>query len=275
MARIMPAAHAARIRVYPGGRASPTPEMPARWMARTRAAGEAGCMTPTAVTTDVDDAGRATTRIVYDGTHPRPHLAGAFAFLLLSFPLGTAWFVMLVSLISVGVGTAIVWIGLAVLAFAVLLWRGGAQVERARVYALLDTVIAYPYRALPDSGLKERWRARLGDPQTWRDLAYLVLLFPLGIIEFTLVVSAWAYGLGLAALPIYYRWLPDGVWHFPSWDAGARWFTVDSTVDALPWAALGVVMIGFAISLTRWLAAVHARFARALLGPREPAGVAG
>lgn len=229
-------------------------------------------MTPTAVTTGVDDDGRATTRIEYDGTHPRPQLAGAFAFLLLSFPLGTAWFVVLVTLISVGIGTAVIWVGLGVLAFAVLAWRGGAQIERARVYALLDTVIAYPYRELPAGDLKQRWKARLRDPQTWRDLAYLVLLFPLGIIEFTLVVSTWAYGLGLAALPIYYRWLPDGAWHWPSWDAGERWFTVDSTFDALPWAALGVVMLGFAISLTRWLAAAHARFARALLGARELAG---
>lgn len=229
-------------------------------------------MTPTAVTTGVDDAGRATTRIEYDGTHPRPQLAGAFAFLLLSFPLGTAWFVVLVTLISVGVGTAIIWVGLGVLAFAVLAWRGGAQIERARVYALLDTVIAYPYRDLPAGDLKQRWKARLRDPQTWRDLAYLVLLFPLGVIEFCLVITTWAYGLGLAALPIYYRWLPDGAWHFPSWDAGERWFTVDSVFDALPWAALGIVMLGFAISLTRWMASAHARFARALLGPRELAG---
>ncbi|MGH3431591.1 MAG: sensor domain-containing protein [Thermocrispum sp.] len=232
-------------------------------------------MTPTAVTTGIDDAGRATTRIEYDGTIPRPPLGGSLAFLLLSFPLGIAWFVMLVTLISVGVGTAVVWVGLAVLALAVLGWRGGAQVERARVYALLDTVIANPYRALPAGSQGPRWKARLRDPQTWRDLAYLFVLFPLGIVEFTLVVASWGYGIGLATLPIHYRWLPDGAWHFPSWHPDARWFTVDSVVDALPWAALGVVMIGFAVALTRWLAGTHARFARWLLGPRGQAVVAG
>lgn len=232
-------------------------------------------MTPTAVTTGFDDAGRATTRIEYDGTVPRPPLAGALAFLLLSFPLGIAWFVALVTLLSVGVGTAIIWVGIAVLAFAVLLWRGGANVERARVYALLDTVIANPYRALPEGGQGVRWKARLRDPQTWRDLAYLFILFPLGILEFTLVVATWGYGLGLLTLPIHYRWLPGGAWHFPSYDVGARWFTVDSWVDALPWAALGVVMIGFAIAVTRGMASAHARFARWLLGPTGSARVAG
>lgn len=245
-------------------------------MVRDRLRGDSGYMTPTAVTTGFDDAGRATTRIEYDGTIPRPPLGGALAFLLLSFPLGIAWFVMLVTLISVGVGTAIIWIGLAVLAFGVLLWRGGAQVERARVYALLDTVIANPYRPLPTDGQASRWKARLRDPQTWRDLLYLFLLFPLGILEFTLVIASWGYGLALATLPIHFRWLPDGAWHFPSFEAGERWFTVDSTIDALPWAALGVLMLAFAISLTRWLATGHARFARWLLGPvGEPAAVAG
>lgn len=223
-------------------------------------------MTPTATTTRIDESGIATTRIEYDGTEPRPPLAGSVVFLLLSFPLGVGWFVVLTTLIATGIGTAIVWIGLAVLAFGVLLWRAGAQVERARVYALLDTVIADPYRPLPSGSRSERWKVRLGDPQTWRDLGYLVLLFPIGIIEFTLMTAAWGYGLGLATLPVWYRYLPEGEFRFPDWDT--PWFTVGTAFDALPWAALGVLMIGFAISLTRWLATVHARFARMVLGPR-------
>lgn len=223
-------------------------------------------MTPTATTTRIDDDGIATTRIEYDGTRPRPPLAGSLAFLLLSFPLGVAWFVVLVTLISAGIGTAIVWVGLGVLALAVVLWRGGAQVERARVYALLDTVIADPYRPLPSASASGRWKARLGDPQTWRDLVYLALLFPIGVLEFTLMTAAWGYGLGLVALPIYYRYLPGGEFRFPDWEL--PWFTVDSTIDAVPFAALGVLMVGFAIGLTRWLATGHARFARMLLGPR-------
>jgi len=105
----------------------------------------------------------------------------------------------------------------------------------------------------------------LRDASTWRDLTYFFLLFPLGIVEFVLVTTFWATSLGLAGLPIYYRFLPDGAWYFPGYDL--RWITVDSTVEALPWAALGVLFVALSVALTKALAAGHARFAIALLGP--------
>ncbi|WP_158886382.1 sensor domain-containing protein [Amycolatopsis anabasis] len=200
-----------------------------------------------------------------DGTRPRPSVGGSVAYLLMNLPVGIAGFVTLLTLITAGIGTAIVWVGLPLAALAVLIARGAARVERARVYALLNTYIAIPYRPLPDGGQKARWKARLGDGATWRDIAYFVLLFPLGIIEFVLVVVFWATSLALTALPIYFRFLPEGAYYFPAWDV--RWITVDSTVEALPWAALGVLFLALSMALTRALGTTHARFARALLGP--------
>lgn len=217
----------------------------------------------------------APTRAVYDSARVRPSLTGSLVFLVSSFPLGILWFVVLVTLIAVGIGTAVIWVGLALLALALLLWRGGAVVERARVYALLDAYVAVPYRALPKGKQKLRWKARLSDSATWRDLAYLILLFPLGIVEFVLMVASWSAGLGLIGLPIYYRFLPGGVYHFLGYEPAYRWITVDSAADALPFAALGMLVLAIAVALTRGLAAAHARFARAMLGPRERDAVAG
>lgn len=194
----------------------------------------------------------------------RPSLGGSFAFLVLSFPLGVLWFVLLVTLLAVGVSTAIVWVGLGVLAVAVLLWRAGAHAERARVYALLDVWIPAVYRPLPAS---RRWRARLADGATWRDLVYLLLLFPVGIFEFVLVTTLWATSLGAVTLPVCYRFLPTGSWRFPTYGDGPVWFVVDSTVSALPIAALGVVLLALTVRITTGTAAAHARFARYLLGP--------
>lgn len=205
-------------------------------------------------------------RVDHDGTPPQPPLGGALAYLLLNLPLGIAWFTVLVTVVAVGVSTAIIWVGLLVAGFAVLLWRGGAHVERARAYALLDTYIAVPHRPLPDAGPAARWRARLRDGATWRELVYLLLLLPAGIIQFTLVVSFWSTSLALAGLPVYYRFLPGGAYYFPSYDL--RWITVDSAWDALPWAAVGVLCVALSVKLTRALAAGHARFARSLLGPQ-------
>ncbi|HLU95517.1 MULTISPECIES: sensor domain-containing protein [Thermocrispum] len=230
-------------------------------------------MNPTAVTNRIDDAGRTVTRIEYDGSRSRPPVLGALVYLLLNFPLGIAWFAGLVTLLSLGVSTAIVWVGIGVLAMTMLLWSAGAQLERRRAEALLGTVIADGRRVLPDRPLKQRWQERLRDPQSWRDLLYLFALLPLGIVEFILLLVPWALGLGFATLPIQVRWLPGEPWYFPSSDL--PWIEVGSAFEAMPWAALGLVLLVFAARYTQWLAGVHARYARWLLGPRPHGAVAG
>jgi len=176
-------------------------------------------------------------------SHRTPPFGGSLVFLLTNLPLGVVAFGLLTGFISAGIGSAVVWVGVALLALVVLAVRGAARLERARVYALLDTYISLPYPPLPDDRQLARWKARLRDASTWRDLTYFFLLFPLGIVEFVLVTTFWATSLGLAGLPIYYRFLPDGAWYFPGYDL--RWITVDSTVEALPWAALGVLFVAY------------------------------
>lgn len=204
-------------------------------------------------------------RVEHDDTTPHPRLGGSLVYLLLNLPLGIAWFTLLVTLVAVGVSTAIIWVGLLIAGFAVLLWRGGAHVERARAYALLDVYIVPSRRPLPDAGQSVRWRTRLRDGATWRELTYLLSLLPAGIIQFALMVSFWSTSLALVGLPIYYRFLPGGAYHLPT--DSLSWITVDSTWEALPWAALGVLCAALSVKLTRALAAGHARFARSLLGP--------
>ena len=58
-------------------------------------------------------------------------------FLVLTFVLGLAWFVSLVTLLAVGFGLVVVWIGMPILAatFALAIW--GAQLERSRLRVFL------------------------------------------------------------------------------------------------------------------------------------------
>jgi hypothetical protein len=194
-----------------------------------------------------------------------PPFGGSLVFLLMNLPLGVLAFGLLTSFISAGLGTAVVWVGVGLLALIVLAVRGAARLERARVYALLDRYIDLPYLPLPAGKQVLRWKGRLKDPSTWRDLLYFFVLFPLGLVEFVLVTAFWSTSLALATLPIYFRWLPDGAYYFPAEDV--RWLTVDSTVEALPWAALGVLFVALSVALTKALAGLHARLANALLGP--------
>ena len=72
--------------------------------------------------------------------------------------------------------TAIIWVGVAVLALSALAMRGMAGLERMRVHAMLGTYVATPYRPLPAPS--SRWTTRLKDPATWKDMVYLVLMLP-------------------------------------------------------------------------------------------------
>lgn len=194
---------------------------------------------------------------------PRTPVLGALGMLVLNLPIGILSFSLVVAGLTVGLGTALLWVGIAVGAGTVAAWRGLAELERRRVRVMLGVDIASPYRRLPARG---RWPARLKDPATWRDMAYHLLLLPLGAVQFGLMTVLWSAGGWLLLLPVTVTWLPDDwrpeIWHL-------RIFDIDSWVEALPCAALGGLVLLASIPVTRWLGAAHARFASSLLGPAE------
>ena len=195
----------------------------------------------------------------------KPSLAGSLVYLLPNLPLGIFAATAITVLLTVGVSTAIIWVGVPLCALLILGVRGAADLERARVRGLLGAIIETPYQPLIGSTQKERWKVRLRDRATWRDITYFLLMLPIGIVQFGLLIGFWAPALGLVGLPIYYRYLPDGMWSFPSDDL--PWVTVHSIPEALPWAALGVLLVAVAVLVTKGLGELHAKFAQALLGP--------
>lgn len=197
-----------------------------------------------------------------DGTRPNPPLWGSLAYLLMNLPIGIAGFVFVVTTLSVGVSTVIIWVGLGVLALAVLVWRGAARLERLRVHTMLGTYVADPYRPLPEGA--GRLTARFKDPATWKDMAYFVLLLPVGIAEFTITVTTWSVGIYLSLLPLYWSAMPND-WQVVMWDNAV--FGPDSWIGTLPWSAAGVLVLAVSIVITKGLGTMHARYARAMLGP--------
>ncbi|MBN6033681.1 sensor domain-containing protein [Amycolatopsis sp. 195334CR] len=182
----------------------------------------------------------------------------------MNLPIGIMAMTVLIAMASLGFSMIVLFVGIPLLAGTVLAARAAARLERARIHAMLGTPIPEPYTVpVGGSGL-QRWIAPFKDRATWRDLLYFVVLCPVGIIQFSLVIAFWSLSLAMLSLPITYRWFDDGVYHFPTTDL--RWITVDSTVDALPWSAAGLVFVLLSVLLTRVLAAAHARFAKALLG---------
>ena len=192
----------------------------------------------------------------------------ATIYLLLSMFVGLTWHVILAVGLTVGVGTLIIWVGVFVLALTLLAWRGGAWLERRWVGAMLGVHIPDPYRPLPDGSLWRRARVLASDPATWKDLAYLVVLFPLGLIWFVVTTTVWTLALGLLTAPLWY-WIPaDG--GIALFENGVR---ANLVLDTLPEAILagvaGAALCVAAAWVVKGMAIAHGAVALALLGPSQ------
>jgi signal transduction histidine kinase len=188
----------------------------------------------------------------------------ATAYLMASFAVGLFWFVFTVTALAVGVSLVVLWVGLPILALAMLCWKGGARAERAFIRATLGADIPSPYRPIPSGSILRRWRARASDPATWRDAAYLLLLGPLGTIWFALATVLWSIPFALLSVPFWYWAVPGGPHLF---GYSSRPVVVNNLPEALLIAAAGLLLALGVPPLIRGIAAAHTAIARQLLGP--------
>ncbi|WP_285746251.1 sensor histidine kinase [Lentzea sp. NBRC 105346] len=189
-------------------------------------------------------------------TKPNPLAAGLY--LLLNLASGIFWFVLLVTLVAVGLGLAPLGIGLVLLYGTVELTRGAAKLERAWVRSALKVDIATPPLPAETTGLRGA-RQKALDPAVWRSFLYFVLLLPVGALEFSAVVAIWSVIATLVGVPFWIE--------YSMFDIVISGWVIDSFVTALPLAALGLLLVPLGIYATRALGMAHGRFAHALLGP--------
>ncbi len=111
-----------------------------------------------------------------EGRAPR-----ALAFLVAGIPLGIAWFVLLVTGWSLGLGLLITLLGIPVLLVLGVAVRGAAALERMLADALLGTRLAGGARPVwTGNPFRSLWNW-LTDPASWREQAYLLLRFVVGL----------------------------------------------------------------------------------------------
>ena len=118
-------------------------------------------------------------------------LARRVGFLLLTLPLGIVYFAVLIGRLASAVGGAFI-VGIPLFVGLMFLWRALARFERRLVRAGLGVDIPNPYRTPLSETRLGRLRDRLVDPATWKDLAYLLLMFPLGLVSFVVTVGLFA-----------------------------------------------------------------------------------
>jgi signal transduction histidine kinase len=198
----------------------------------------------------------------------QPRTWTATVYLLLAMFVGLTWHVVLAVGLTLGVGLVVVWVGVFVLALTVLAWRGGAWLERRWVRLMLGVQVAEPYRPLPAGSLWRRARVLAADPATWKDLAYLVLLGPLGLVWFVITSLLWSVAIVMLTAPLWF-WVPPAGPR-PGFDNGenAR-LLIDTLPEALLAGVAGAVLCVVAAWAVKAMAAVHGAVAQALLGPSE------
>jgi signal transduction histidine kinase len=178
-----------------------------------------------------------------------------FVYVASGLPLGIGWLVALVTLLAVGVSLVVITVGIPILVFTFLLVRWGANTERERAALVLGAPIARPRRSPSGSTrLLDRMLAPLRDRRTWRDLGYMLLLGPVGIIAGTLSVTLWGAALAALVAPLFAPGAPDG--------------SVLDDLGAVVYAAGPVAAIalgGLAAIVTRALAVAGGSLAQSLL----------
>ena len=195
----------------------------------------------------------------------RPGVGGSLAYLFLSLFIAGLTFSIGMTLTVLGIGTVAVWIGVPILMFATMFWRGAAQMERAWLRTTLGVDIPQPYRKpAPDARAVRRWRAKVSDPATWRDISYVVVRLPLAPIEFAVTVALWVIPLSLISFPLVLAFT-GGELVLPNLSGGL--LQINTPVRALPFAIVGLPLLYLAVQLTSRIAQLQAVIAVALLRP--------
>jgi signal transduction histidine kinase len=134
-------------------------------------------------------------------------------YVLLGFPLAVVSFVVLITGLALGVGLAVIVVGLPILAGTLYAARTFADIERLSLPRVLRVPVPRPrYRtAAPGAGRWRRVLLPLTDGQSWFDLLYGgCLRLIVAVIAFSFTVTWWAGALG-GSLYWAYDWaIPFG-----------------------------------------------------------------
>ena len=174
--------------------------------------------------------------------------------------------------------------GIPLLVGAAGVLRGCASAERARLRPVLAAPVRGGYRPVTRPGILAQVRTRWRDPATWRDVAYLIGLWPVLFILDTTVLSIWLVFLAGVTVPAWYWAVPQTFnngqsahglqfGYFPNGPHGpGSWgFFVDSAPKA--WLAAACFLVAFLLFTYVLVvtARAHARIASALLSaPADP-----
>lgn len=181
-------------------------------------------------------------------------------YLLLALPLGVIYFVVLVTGMALSLGLAITWFSVPVSFATLVAVRKLAALERNLTVWLLNADIKETStQPTPHLGLWKQIRAYIFDANTWRNLIYLLVKLPLGVLSFSITVTLLVLAIALILTPIAYAinrdWIAIQVFKLQ----------VDTMVKSLLAAPVGFGIGLFSLYVTNGIAWASKRWAWLML----------
>lgn len=188
--------------------------------------------------------------------------------IVLGFGISVVSLSTLSTLFSIGGSLLILFVGIPFIGLGIESAKLFARLERWRM-TLIDRrpLLAHPYRQFearprPPYGpwLRQWAEAEFLDQNRWRDVVYVVVSFPLMILEFTVEVTLWALALGLVVVPLAYAALrPDWV------NLSLGGIPIGETQVILVSVLVGLGLVPVAASVSRGLMTMHRAVVEGLL----------
>ncbi|MBJ3808619.1 sensor histidine kinase [Streptomyces flavofungini] len=191
-------------------------------------------------------------------------------YVLLSFPISIVSFVFAVTMLSVGVGLLVTFIGIPVLALGLTACRGFGALERIRARTLLDVEVQNPHPLQPrDRGFMAWMGAVLKSGVSWRHVLYAVLHMPWAVFSFVVTAIFWTYGWAMLTYPLWFWLFPvyggqDGIQLYG--DDGHRIY-LDNPFEIGLTAGTGLLVTLATPWIVRALTTVDRLLVIGLLGP--------
>lgn len=185
-------------------------------------------------------------------------------YVIIGFPLALVTLVLGVAGFGVGVSTTILWVGIPLLTGTLMMSRGFATAERARIGPVLGQRIRQPiYKHGRGKGAVRRLVTPFTDGQYWLDLLHGIFRLVPSLIGFCLVVIWWAGALSGLTWWLWGWTVPDG----PNDQNLPELLGLGSSYLARSvfYLALGIFFAGTMYWVVRGTALMEAQFARGLL----------
>ena len=186
--------------------------------------------------------------------------------ILMGFFIGTCSFALLATTFSTGGSFLIFLVGIAIVGIGIEIARYVARIERWRM-TLVDRrpLTPHPYRTY-GHGLRALAEAEFMDENRWRDVIYVLVSFPLTVLEFVVCVATWATSIALLLSPLFY--------YLISQDAGRHSHIPEAVAGTAPlWLIsaflVGLFLLAVSASVSRGLMTLHRAVVEGLLCVNE------